>query len=206
MADSHDGSGHPSNFRLSVAFIFPNLILREHASSLQGEAIYRRIDRSIRAWISYRRKVITFRKYRPVFANRLSSVLSTYHKPRLPYIVVLPLFFFPSFSFSLSLFVCVRISIFASRFCVSQKGVDSMTQMKLVRLGTGPRTCRLFTILRYFPRAVIFEIAENKRRENHRRGSRVPHTRVQFAYPRARVRVRIKFRAEKWISSHLRDT
>lgn len=122
MADSHDGSGHPSNFRLSVAFIFPNLILREHASSLQGEAIYRRIDRSIRAWISYRRKVITFRKYRPVFANRLSSVLSTYHKPRLPYIVVLPLFFFPSFSFSLSLFVCVRISIFASRFCVSQKG------------------------------------------------------------------------------------
>lgn len=115
MADSHDGSGHPSNFRLSVAFIFPNLILREHASSLQGEAIYRRIDRSIRAWISYRRKVITFRKYRPVFANRLSSVLSTYHKPRLPYIVVLPLFFSPlSPSLSLSLCPCPYLY-----FCLS---------------------------------------------------------------------------------------
>lgn len=96
-----------AHFRLPIAFISRFNSPCEHVSSLRGKAISSGIDRSIR------RKVITFRKYRPVFANRLRFHRSLdVSQSRLPRILFCrsAFFLFPS----LSLSVCLSLSLFLS--------------------------------------------------------------------------------------------
>lgn len=87
------------------------LIFREH-HRYREKRIYRYIDRSICAWISYRQKLITFRKYTVRFSwiAFVSIGLSTYRNLDYPVYIVVSLFFplFPSVT--LFLFLVFHVS------------------------------------------------------------------------------------------------